>query len=169
MIHKIVIEKNRRRPVLHEVCRAVLPDDVDWPKIQKLADDLADTLEANPDAVGLAAPQVGVPVRVIAVRTGKTQITVLVNPEVEVERGWRMIEEGCLSLPKRTFLVQRSQTVCVRALKASDGTSVKLTARGNALAQALQHEIDHLNGVLLTERGKERLPGVQKIIDPWAK
>ena len=174
---KIITEKSRKRAVLRRLCcpvmlPALLPaGDKDWTDTQKLADELAAMLAMNPDAVGLAAPQIGAPVRLIAVRTDfehNSDIIVLANPVVDHSSGWRMLDEGCLSLPGRRFLVQRSQTVCVRGFRMSDHTMVKLTARGNALAQALEHELDHLDGVLISDKGRERDPEA-KIIDPWKK
>jgi peptide deformylase len=171
MVSKIVTEKGTRRPVLHQVCAEVLDEDeAIYGEARAVAAKLVDTLKAHPDAVGLSAPQIGALVRVIAVRTDfehNEQVVALLNPVVERRVGWRMVDEGCLSLPKRTFRVQRSQVVCVRAQSSSDGAVVKMTARGT-LAQALEHEVDHLNGILISDKGTERDPAA-KVIDPWAK
>jgi peptide deformylase len=167
---KILTEKGKkRRPVLHLVCQAVSEDDeAEHGDVRRLAAELTAILQANPASIGIAAPQVGVALRVIAIRRGREQISVLVNPVIERTMGWRMVEEGCLSLPGRTFLVQRSQLVRVRAQDPETGSVLRISAQDNVLAQALEHEIDHLDGVLLTDKGQERLDGV-KIIDPWAR
>jgi peptide deformylase len=163
---KIVTEKGKRQQRLRTVCAEVLGDISKSPEVQAAARDLVDTLKASPDAIGLAAPQIGIPMRIIAVRRGGDKITVLVNPVVERRIGWRMVEEGCLSLPKRTFLVQRAQVVRIRAQDSESGGVLRMSAQGNALAQAFEHEIDHLDGVLLTDKGRERDPA-EKVLDPW--
>jgi peptide deformylase len=166
---KLIIEKGKRQQILHQVCQTVSPDEWDdWHFAQKLAKGLVATLQKHPEARGIAAPQVGSLLRVIAVRTGKEFIQVLVNPTVKRLVGWRMVEEGCLSLPKRTFLVKRAQVVTVRGLSPETGGNVTITASGNEVAQALEHEIEHLDGILLTDKGKERLSN-EKIIDPWSR
>jgi peptide deformylase len=121
-----------------------------------LIDDMTATMYAAP-GIGLAAPQIGVPLRVavIDITGGKQsgQIVTLVNPEfVEfVEReGMQLEEEGCLSVPGFTATVPRPGRVVVRG-RDRNGAEQIIEGKG-LLARALQHEIDHLNGVLFLDR-----------------
>jgi peptide deformylase len=114
--------------------------------LQKLIDDMIDTMrEAN--GVGLAANQVGVLQRVIVIEIPEEeQVRVLINPEITRREGERVVEEGCLSIPGYRGELTRSLKVRVRALDR-DGKSVRFKAEG-LLAQALEHETDHINGTL---------------------
>ncbi len=120
------------------------------PAIQKLIDDMIDTMHAAP-GVGLAAPQVGVSLRVVVIETpdedGEPQLLALINPEIVKTSGERQLMEGCLSVPGYQAEVTRSVQVTVKALDR-DGKDVRIKAVDSLLAQALEHEIDHINGVL---------------------
>jgi len=115
--------------------------------------DLFDTMFAE-DGVGLAAPQVGVSeqVLVLAVPVKKHQRVdlTLVNPEIVVSEGWELGEEGCLSVPGVYDEVKRAYAIELRALDET-GNPIALKAEGY-LARAIQHEIDHLKGVLFVDR-----------------
>ncbi len=116
--------------------------------IQTLIDDMIDTMRDAP-GVGLAAPQVGVPLRVAVIEVdGK--LTTLINPEIVKMSGEYEPEEGCLSVPGYWAKVKRAQTVSVKA-KDRTGKDIRIKGEG-LLAQALQHEIDHLNGILYIDR-----------------
>ena len=120
--------------------------------IRRLVRDMVETMHAAP-GVGLAANQVGVPLRVavIDLSVGKdpTQVLVLINPKIISLEGARAEEEGCLSLPGITEVVERSLIADVEALNL-DGKRIRI--RGEELmARALLHEIDHLNGGLFIE------------------
>ncbi len=121
--------------------------------LQILIDDMLQTMYAAP-GIGLAAPQVGVSRRVIVIdlSTGMEpdQVHVLVNPQLVASEGEVESEEGCLSLPEVTLKICRAGAVTVRA-RDRNGDPLELTADG-LLARALQHEIDHLDGVLLFDR-----------------
>jgi peptide deformylase len=121
--------------------------------IRKLLEDLAETMYAAP-GVGLAAPQIGVPLRVcvIDVAGGKRdgELLSLVNPEFVEREGMQIDEEGCLSLPGFNATVPRPDRAVVRALDA-EGRQRIVEGTG-LLARALQHEIDHLDGVLFIDR-----------------
>ena len=96
----------------------------------------------------MAANQVGVLERICVVRTPEMEDPmVLVNPEIVKREGLREVEEGCLSVPGYRGLVVRSEKVWARALNL-DSKQFKLDAEGDILAQALEHEIDHLNGIM---------------------
>ena len=121
--------------------------------IQTLADDMLDTLKDS-GGVGLAANQVGALRRVIVIQLPEEdEPRVYINPEIIRREGEREVEEGCLSVPGYKAIITRS--IWVKA-KGLDRTSklVRLRADG-LLAQALEHEIDHLNGILYIDHLKE--------------
>ena len=123
------------------------------PEFQALVDDMAETMYAAP-GVGLAAPQIGVPLRifVIDVATGDDQpsdLRVFINPELADTQGEVCNEEGCLSFPGVHEEVWRAERVTVRAQNAR-GERFELVADG-FLAIAIQHENDHLNGKLMVD------------------
>jgi peptide deformylase len=149
--HIVTVDENN--PVLTEKARRVR---VVGPQTQTLIDDMVDTMRAAP-GVGLAAPQVGVPLRVIVVETpeedepGSGRLYALVNPEIvkasaDVEEG----QEGCLSVPGYAGLVMRHTTLTIKGLNRG-GKEVRIKAQGY-LARVFQHEMDHLEGVLFTDR-----------------
>jgi peptide deformylase len=122
-------------------------------EIQSLIDDMIETMYAAP-GVGLAAPQVGVSKRlaVIDISTKGTPmpLLVLINPEVVNKEGAIEFEEGCLSFPDYTAKIERAEKVVVRATDR-EGKGIEIESEG-LLAVALQHEIDHLDGILLIDR-----------------
>lgn len=137
--------------VLKERASSVLNIDRE---ILKLIDDMIETMYAAP-GIGLAAPQVGVSKRIIvidvSVKEGeKTPLIVLINPEIVSTEGEIDSEEGCLSLPGYTTTVKRAEGVVVKGFNR-DGKEIKVEGEG-LLSRALQHEIDHLNGILLIDR-----------------
>jgi peptide deformylase len=134
--------------------------------LHRLIDDMVDTMYAAP-GIGLAATQIGVPLRVcvIDLSVGKRggELHVLVNPEFVEREGMQLEEEGCLSVPGFTATVARPLRAIVRSL---DRHGAERTVEGNGLlARALQHEIDHLDGVLFLDRlrGIKREMIVRKI------
>lgn len=117
-------------------------------KISKLIDDMLETMyEAN--GLGLAAPQVGVSQRIIVLDPGEGPV-VLVNPVLAQATGEEIDVEGCLSVPERWVYVKRATDVEVTGLNEK-GKPVRIQAEG-LFARALQHEIDHLDGVLMLDR-----------------
>jgi peptide deformylase len=126
--------------------------------LQSLVDDMVDTMRAS-NGVGLAAPQVGVPVRVAVIELPpaedeegmeEAELYVLCNPEIVRRRGEEEEVEGCLSLPGFAGEVPRAAAVAVEA-QDRDGKPIRIEARG-LMARALQHEIDHLQGRLYVDR-----------------
>jgi len=116
------------------------------PQIKKLVENMVDTMR-DQHGVGLAANQVGSLQKVAVIETpDMEEPLVLINPEVLKTDGERQVEEGCLSVPGYRGLVNRSETVRVKAM-GLDGKIYRLNA-DELLAQALEHEIDHLNGIL---------------------
>lgn len=132
-------------PVLRRKAKRISALD---PKIQKLIDDMLETTPAA-SGVGLAAPQVGVSLRLVVITIPGEEPLVLVNPEVVKKSGERQVEEGCLSIPGYRGKVKRSQAVTV---KARDRKWKERRIKGtDLLGQALEHEIDHLDGVLYVD------------------
>jgi len=117
--------------------------------VKKLIRDLLETMHAEPGRVGLAAPQIGVSLRVIVVGLPDEEDLVLVNPEIVRRRGERLLDEGCLSVPGYFGQIRRSESVTVKG-RDQNGKEVRIRAEG-LLAQALEHEIDHLNGTLYVD------------------
>jgi len=119
--------------------------------LKRLIDDLLETMY-DADGIGLAAPQIGVPARVFVydIRDPETEAGVLVNPVIVEGSGTVRDEEGCLSLPGLTEIVERAEQISVRGVDAG-GNQVAFAAEG-LLSRCLQHENDHLDGVLFLDR-----------------
>jgi peptide deformylase len=133
-------------PVLREKAKKVARVDV---SIQRLLDDLTETMLEAPGA-GLAANQIGVPLRVCVVKGDENQIWGLVNPVIVKAEGSQVGYEGCLSKPGWVGEVERHEAVVVKGLNRH-GKEVRIKSTGFT-ARAFQHELDHLDGVLFTDR-----------------
>ncbi len=133
-------------PVLRQKAKRVRNIDS---SIKKLVKDMLETMHDAP-GVGLAAPQVGVPLRVIVIGIPEQEDFALINPEVVKTKGERVVSEGCLSIPGYTGQLKRAEFVTVKGRDPS-GKEVRIKA-DELLAQALEHEIDHVNGILYTDR-----------------
>jgi peptide deformylase len=129
-------------PVLRQKAKKVA--NVDG-AIQKLIDDMVDTMRAN-SGVGLAAPQIGVSLRIAVIQLPGEEVITLINPEIINSQGERVLAEACLSVPGYQGEVKRSVTVKVKA-QDRDGKGFRLRGEG-LLAEALEHELDHLDGIL---------------------
>jgi len=130
-------------PILRQKAKKVTKID---DSIQKLIDDMIDTLHADPNRAGLAAPQVGVPLRIAVIEVPGHELITLINPEIVQKEGERIVQEGCLSIPGYYGELKRAETVKVKA-KDRYGREFRLKAQG-LLAQALEQEIEHLDGIL---------------------
>jgi peptide deformylase len=122
-------------------------------ELQRLIDDMIETMYAAP-GIGLAAPQVGVPLRVVVVDLSvgrdRAQLITLVNPEFVQREGTQLEEEGCLSVPGFNATVLRPSRVVIQGL---DREETPRTFEGTGLlARAFQHEMDHLDGRLFVDR-----------------
>ena len=136
--------------ILSEPARAV--DDI-TPEIETLIDDMIETMYAAP-GIGLAAPQVGVSLKILVIdlSLGKDPagLHTMINPHFIERDGMQLEEEGCLSIPGFTATVARPARVAVRALDRHGAERI-IEGKG-LLARALQHELDHLDGVLFLDR-----------------
>ena len=158
------------RPILHygdEALRQQAADVVDvTADVRSLIDDMLETMYAAP-GVGLAAPQVGVPLRVFVVdpSAGRNadDLVVMINPAVVEQEGVQNEEEGCLSVPGFNAKVRRPAHLVVRGLD-HEGEPIEVEGTG-LLARAFQHELDHLDGALFLDRlrGLKRELIVRKI------
>jgi peptide deformylase len=135
-------------PVLRQKAKKISRVD---PSIRKLIDSMIETMD-EASGVGLAAPQVGVSLRLIVIRLPEenAEEIVLINPEIVKKSGEREIEERCLSIPGYSGKVKRACTVTVKG-RSKDWKEVRIKAE-ELLAQALEHEIDHLDGTLYVDR-----------------
>ncbi len=116
--------------------------------IRRLIDDMVRTMQQS-NGVGLAAPQIGVPLRIAVFQMPEEKPFAIINPEIVKRSGDRVVVEGCLSVPGYQGEIKRSDSVTVKGLN-EQGKPLRIKAVG-LLAQALEHEIDHLNGVLYLE------------------
>ncbi|KUO65784.1 MAG: peptide deformylase [Gracilibacter sp. BRH_c7a] len=117
------------------------------PNIHKLLDNMAETMY-DAEGVGLAAPQIGVPKRVVVIDVGDGLVE-LINPVILTKEGDETDQEGCLSIPNVVGEVKRAKKVVVQALDR-DGVLMEYEAEG-LIARAFQHEIDHLDGILFVD------------------
>ncbi|PIS40970.1 MAG: peptide deformylase [Candidatus Kerfeldbacteria bacterium CG08_land_8_20_14_0_20_43_14] len=119
------------------------------PKIQELIYDMQETMSEK-DGIGLAANQIGILKRIVVI-ADKEGPLILINPEI-IEKSWlkNIMEEGCLSVPGVFGTVKRHKKITVAAIN-SRGETLKLKAEG-MLARVIQHEIDHLDGILFIDK-----------------
>ncbi len=138
-------------PVLRQKAKKVTKIDK---SVQKLIDDMIDTLHADPNRAGLAAPQVGVLLRIAVIELPEQELITLINPEIVKREGERIVQEGCLSIPGYFGEIKRAVTVKVKA-QDRYGKQFRLKAE-DFLAQALEQEIEHLDGVLYIDHLESR-------------
>lgn len=133
-------------------------------RIKELLQDMLETMHKY-NGVGLAGPQVGILKRVIVIDLyDGNKPLLLVNPKIIKTKGTQEVEEGCLSFPSQYGKIIRPKEVIVEALN-EEGKKVKIVGK-DLLAQALAHEIDHLNGVLFVDNV---IPGTLEYIEPENK
>ncbi len=141
---KVVIYPN---PILRKKCREV--EDPKTPEIQKLILDMIKTMEEN-KGIGLSAPQVGLDLRICVIKVDN-ETRVFINPQIKSYSKRREIfEEGCLSFPGKYLPIERPTKIKVKA-KDANGKKFKLKVDG-LLSRVIQHEVDHLDGVLFIDR-----------------
>lgn len=133
-------------------------------KLQILIDDMIDTMHKY-NGVGLAAVQVGVLKRVVVIDLYDDKgVIVLINPEIKKTKGEQEVEEGCLSFPNQFAKIIRPMEVVVEALDR-DGKKIKVKGK-ELLAQAICHEVDHLNGEVFVDK---IIPGTLEYVNPNQK
>lgn len=132
--------------VLRKTCR---PVEEITPRILTLLDDMLETMRAA-DGCGLAAPQVGILRRIVVIECEPGEVIELINPKIIAFSGKQEEGEGCLSIPGQYGVVERPAHVTVRALNRK-GETVDYTGSG-LLARCFCHELDHLDGVLFTDK-----------------
>jgi peptide deformylase len=161
----------RDEPVLREIAKDVPVEEITTPKIQKIISDMIVALDSQDDGVAIAAPQIGVPLRIFVVSRkaellmkGKENITdkdleglkypVYINPIIKkLSRIKVKVDEGCLSVRYLYGKVKRAEKATVTAY---DEKGKKITMGGSGLmAQIFQHETDHLNGILFTDKADD--------------
>ena len=134
-------------------------------KVRELVKDMIETMHKY-DGVGLAAVQVGFLKQILVIDTyeERSPVYVLINPEIVKTKGLREVEEGCLSFPNKFAKVKRPEEVVARALD-ENGKKIEIKAKG-LLAQAICHEVDHLNGEVFIDK---MIPGTLEIVNPGEK
>jgi len=144
-------------PVLRRVAKKVEASEIDDPLFQQLIDDMFETMYVAP-GVGLAAPQINISKRLFVIDTGEDEDHpegtkhAVINPKIESAKEELELVEGCLSVPGFVGDIMRYERVAVTGLDRN-GKKLRLEG-GDLFAQALQHEIDHLNGVLYIDKAK---------------
>lgn len=149
MVKTVLINPDER---LRKISRDVTEEEFKAAKYQALVSDMRETMLVM-GGIGLAAAQINEQIRIIIVNA-KDGVMVFCNPEI-ISSSWKkeIEEEGCLSIPNVTGLVKRPYRVDIRAKKIN-GEEFKLTAKG-IFARVIQHEVDHLNGVLFIDKAKK--------------
>ena len=134
-------------------------------KVRELVKDMIETMHKY-DGVGLAAVQVGILKQILVIDTYEegSPVYVLINQEIVKTKGLREVEEGCLSFPNKFAKVKRPEEVVARALD-ENGKKIEIKAKG-LLAQAICHEVDHLNGEVFIDK---MIPGTLEIVNPEEK
>ena len=128
-------------------------------KIRELIQDMKETLHKY-DGVGLAAVQVGILKQIVVIHESEDEpIYVLINPEIISQSGTQIVEEGCLSFPNKFAKIKRPEKISIQALD-ENVKKIKITGE-KLLAQAISHEIDHLNGEVFIDK---IVPGTLEII-----
>ncbi len=146
--------------VLRAKARELTKEEIQSPAIARLILDMEKTMHEN-DGIGLAAPQVNSSVRLVIINTDQG-ILPLINPVIR-RRSWKkeIMEEGCLSIPGVYGMVKRPIKIKVRALNA-EGVPINFEASG-MFARVIQHEVDHINGVLFIDSALEITQGADKL------
>ena len=158
-MRELLTIKNDPEGILRKHCKPTKTIGVTVKSIaQDLVDYLYDHCEDENNPVSIAAPQLGVSARVIAFYPNylykeKDGIEVLINPEIVKIRDFVILNETCLSIPGNTYTVRRAKSVKVRGL-TTDGRPKSYKAAG-LLAQVFQHEINHLDGILIDKIGEK--------------
>jgi peptide deformylase len=143
-------------PFLREVSRVLTPEDIRSPEIQHLINEMKETLYNHTGAVGLAAIQVGEAVRILlmdaSAKTTRDQLFVMINPVILDSAQWKFCREGCLSFPDYLVNVKRAKKLTLSWLDETGESHTQLFKEFEAVI--IQHELDHLEGILFIDRVK---------------
>jgi peptide deformylase len=134
-------------PILRKKTKRVTTIDK---SVKKLITDMLETLHADEGRAGLAAPQVGVSLRITVIGLPEEEDIILINGQIVRRRGERIVNEGCLSIPGYMGEVKRAESVTAKGLDIN-GKEIRIKGEG-LLSQALEHELDHLDGVLYIDK-----------------
>jgi peptide deformylase len=134
-------------PILRKKTKRVTTIDK---SVKKLIADMLETMHAEEGRAGLAAPQIGVSLRITVIGIPEQEDIILINGEIVRRKGQRLVSEGCLSIPGYVGQLYRAETVTAKGFDIT-GKEIRIKGEG-LLAQALEHEIDHLNGKLYIDR-----------------
>jgi len=139
-------------PILRQKARELTREDILNPKFKKLMADMAETI-LKKDGVGLAAPQINQSIRLVTVNNNG-EIAVFLNPKI-LKKSWRknIAEEGCLSIPNVFLPIKRHSTITLEFLNLAGDKQILKTK--DLLARVLQHEIDHLDGILFIDKAEK--------------
>ena len=152
---------NYPHPKLREMCEPITEFDS---ALKDVVHDLVETMYASPGAVGLSAPQIGYSQRIFAVdvtaKTTRTELKVMINPVITVASRNKLVREGCLSFPEYLANVKRAQRVVIEGF-APDSKPVSHEVT-KLEAVAMQHELDHLDGVLMIDK-------IQSLSSDWIR
>jgi peptide deformylase len=160
---KIILQ--REHPVLREIAQSVPVEEIGSEKINKIIADMSKALSEQKDGIAIAAPQIGVNLRMFVISgsllkqadqnyKGDGSDLIFINPKIlKTSKEKKEVEEGCLSVRWLYGKVRRSARATIRAYNEK-GENIERGASG-LLAQIFQHEVDHLNGILFTDKAKE--------------
>jgi len=155
----------KESPVLRQIAAVVPENELTGDIVKKVIKDMSAAMHSQKDGVAIAAPQIGVPIRIFVISgtllaqadekfRGDGSDLVFINPEIiKVSKEKKVVEEGCLSVRWLYGKLPRSVRVTMRAFNEK-GQKIERGASG-LLAQIFQHEVDHLNGILFTDNAKE--------------
>lgn len=147
MVLPIITEPN---PILRQKAQEINPEKIKSLEIQRLILDMKETVKPA-GGIGLAAPQVGLALRLIVIAMPNKNLMALINPQIiKFSLRKQIGEEGCLSVPGKFGIVKRAKIIKVKALDEK-GQLIKFKAK-DLFARVIQHEIDHLNGILFTDK-----------------
>ena len=159
-VRRIVVDPD---PVLRKVAKKISDLELRMPLTQQLIDDMIETMHEAP-GIGLAAPQIGIGKRIVVVHVGEDEGPyAVINPVLSEFEGEAIATEGCLSIPGIIGDVTRAATCTISGLDRK-GKKLTLHAEG-LLARCFQHEVDHLDGVLITDKAvnvREAVPAEQE-------
>lgn len=149
MLYPIIIQPNEQLRRTNQAVQELTDE------LVELLDDMYETMLAH-DGVGIAAPQIGKNLQIAVVEVDENDRFDLINPQIIESKGRTIFVEGCLSIPHVFGTVERAEEITVRYFDR-EGDEMEVTAYGY-LARAIQHEIDHINGILFTDKVIEWIP-----------